>query len=157
LQSSPLTEQQLMLAQRDYELLRQEFAELQSKYFRAEVTANLEQGQSGQSFRLVDPPTLPSTPSAPKRLRFSLIAIAVGLVVGLAAAGLSEFRSPTYLTSKELTAVYPGIPLINVPIMLSPSEERGRRISKVLDIAVAVVGTIAVSAWEYRMFLYDTR
>lgn len=157
LQSSPLTEQQLMLAQRDYDLLRQEFADLQSKYFRSEVTSNLEQEQSGQTFRLVDPPTLPSTPSAPKRLRFSLIAVAVGLIVGVVTAGLSEWRHPTYLTSKELTLVYAGIPLINVPIMLLPAEERSRRISRFRDIGIAIAGTILVSAWEFRMFLYDTR
>jgi polysaccharide biosynthesis transport protein len=157
LQSSPLTEQQLMLAQRDYDLLRQEFADLQSKYFRSELTSNLEQEQSGQSFRLVDPPTLPSTPSAPKRLRFSLIAVAVGLILGVVTAGLSEWRHPTYLTSKELTSVYSGIPLINVPIMLLPDEERSRRISRVRDVVVAIVGIMLVSAWEFRMFLYDTR
>lgn len=156
LQSSPVSEQELTLAQKDYDLLRQEFADLQTKYFRSQVSANLEEEQSGQNFKLVDPPTLPSLPSSPKRLRISLVGLAVGLLFGIAAASREALR-PTYATNKELATRYPSLLLINIPLMLTPAEERRKRIELIVQISLGFVLSVVMMLWAYRMYLNDTK
>lgn len=156
MQSSPVTEQQLALAQKDYDLLRQEFADLQGKYFRSQVTFNLEEQQSGQNFRLVDPPTLPAAPSSPERLRISLIAIAAGLTIGLAAAVAREMIWPNYTTYKEFTGTYPGLLVISVPLMLTALEQKRRRLESALFVGGGIVAAGVIGAWLYRMYINDS-
>lgn len=155
LQSSPLSEQQLAVAQKDYDLLRQEFAELQTKYFRSQVAANLEEQQSGHNFRLVDPPTLPSMPSSPNRLRISLIALAAGLAIGVLAAFGSEIIWPNYLTYKDFTSAYPSLLVINVPLMLTVTEQKKLTVQNILFICGGVVAAVVMAAWMYRMYTND--
>lgn len=157
LQSSPVSEQELTLAQKDYDLLRQEYADLQTKFFRSQVSANLEEEQSGQNFRLVDPPTLPSLPSSPKRLRISLVGLAAGILLGFLSALGVEMLRPTYVTNKDFAAKYPSLLLINIPLMLSPGEERRKRIETTLQLVGGFVCSIVVVLWEYRMFLNDSK
>jgi len=157
LQSSPVTEQELSLAQKDYDLIRQEYADLQTKFFRSQVSANLEEEQSGQNFKLVDPPTLPALPSSPKRLRISLVGLLAGVLLGILWSAAPEVMHPTYLTNKELSTRHPSLLLINIPIMVSPREEGLRRIKTIGHLIAGLVGAIMVVLWVYRMYLMDSK
>ena len=54
---------------RDYNSFSDDIKELQSRQLQSQLTTSVEQDRKGQHFRLLDPPTLPSTPSGPKRLK----------------------------------------------------------------------------------------
>jgi succinoglycan biosynthesis transport protein ExoP len=149
---SPAREQEVERAQRDYDLLKQEFADRQAKYFRSQMTADLVEAQSGQNFRLVDPPTLPALPSGPKRLKISLGAIGVGLVVGLGLAFLLEMRRNTFLREADLRNVYHGALVIGMPVLTTRSEDRWRRARLALEFTCGAVMIAAVSAAEYYIF-----
>src|SRR5260370_15269513 len=94
LNATPVREQQLTSMQRDYDMLRQSYGDLLKKEQESQLATNLEKRQEGQQFRLADPPNLPDRPSSPKRLKISVIALAVGILVGCALAFVLEIRSP---------------------------------------------------------------
>ena len=76
---TPLREQQLASILRNYDLFKQDYADLVNKQLRSQQSATVEERQEGQHFRLVDPPTLPVAPSGPKRLKISLGGVAGGI------------------------------------------------------------------------------
>ena len=80
---APLREQELSQAMRDYNLLKEDYANLKSKEMQQNLSENLAQRQDGSQFRLLDPPSLPSRPVGPNRLKYCLGGLGGGLLIGL--------------------------------------------------------------------------
>ena len=58
-ESAPRVEQQLASLQRDYDLERQQYADLSSKLHAATIAENVERNRSGEQFTVLYPATLP--------------------------------------------------------------------------------------------------
>jgi polysaccharide biosynthesis transport protein len=147
---TPVREQQLTSMQRDYELLKQHYGDLLKKEQESQLAKNLEKRQEGQQFRLADPPNLPGLPSSPKRVKISLIALAVGLGLGCGFALLVEMRNPSFQTEDEVTSRL-ALPLVvGIPLIFTPAEERARSRGKMLEwFAGSVVALAVVMAELY--------
>jgi uncharacterized protein involved in exopolysaccharide biosynthesis len=152
--SSPVREHELERAQKDFETLKQEFADLQAKYFRSQMALNLEENQSGQNFRLIDPPSLPATPSGPKRMKISLGAIGGGLALGIVLALLLEIRKQTFLREADVRQTYQGVLVIAMPMLSTPPEIRWQRFRTAVECVTAVILVAAVGAVEYYIYLH---
>lgn len=151
--SSPIKQHELERAQKDFDTLKQEFSDLQARYFRAQMALNLEEDHSGQNFRLVDPPSLPAVPSGPKRLKISLAAIGAGLGLGILLAFAMELRHQTFLREADVRQNYRGVLVIGLPVMSTPSELRLQRVRLVLESVTGVIMIGAVAAAQYYIFL----
>jgi polysaccharide biosynthesis transport protein len=148
---TPVREQQITSMQRDYDLLRQHYADLLRKEQESQLATNLEKRQEGQQFRLADPPNLPSRPSSPKRVKISLIALFGGLVVGCAFAFLAEIRNASFHTESDVSSL--SLPIvIGVPRFFTPAEERNRLWKRGFEWCAGSVLLFAVAAAEY--FVY---
>ena len=66
LQASPAVEQQLKELSRNYQTASDIYNELLKKRENSVMATDLEHQQEGETFRVVDSPSLPSTPSFPK-------------------------------------------------------------------------------------------
>ncbi|MGJ5813860.1 Wzz/FepE/Etk N-terminal domain-containing protein [Paludibaculum fermentans] len=153
LKLSPVREQQLAGLLRDYELYKQDYTDLQNKQLRSQMTANLEEQQPGQNFKLVDPPTLPSIPSSPKRLKISLGGAGAGLGFGFALALLMELRNRSYHTEKEVQH-HLGAPLIvGIPVLSTTIEQRSAKRRKAFEWVAASFMFAIVAAAEYYVYL----
>ena len=148
---TPVREQQITSMQRDYDLLRQHYADLLRKEQESQLATNLEKRQEGQQFRLADPPNLPSRPSSPKRVKISLIALFGGLVVGCAFAFLAEIRNASFHTESDVSSLLLPI-VIGVPRFFTPAEERNRLWKRGFEWCAGSVLLFAVAAAEY--FVY---
>jgi polysaccharide chain length determinant protein (PEP-CTERM system associated) len=84
-ESAPRVEQQLSAVQRDYDLERQQYADLSSKLRAATIAENVERGRSGEQFTVLYPANRPTEPVSPVPWRVMLIALAAGLCLGAAA------------------------------------------------------------------------
>jgi uncharacterized protein involved in exopolysaccharide biosynthesis len=154
LKLSPVREQQLAGLLRDYELYKQDYTDLQNKQLRSQMTANLEEQQPGQNFKLVDPPTLPSIPSSPKRLKISLGGAGAGIALGIALAFLMDIRNRTFHTEKEVKH-HLGAPLIvGIPLLSTPAEERSRKLRAASAWVAASLTLTVVAAAEYLVYLH---
>jgi polysaccharide biosynthesis transport protein len=84
-ESAPRVEQQLAAMQRDYDLERQQYAELSSKHHAATIAENVERNRSGEQFTVLYAANRPTEPTKPVPWRVMLIAIAAGICIGAGA------------------------------------------------------------------------
>ncbi len=85
-ESAPMVEQQLVSLQRDYDLERQQYTALTEKKQGAELAENLERGQAGEQFKVLNTAYLPRDPESPNALRLLLLSVVLGIGLGGAAA-----------------------------------------------------------------------
>jgi len=152
LNATPVREQQLAGMLRDYELLKANYADLLKKQLESGLAVSLEKHQEGQQFRLVDPPSLPTLPSSPKRIKISLGGAAAGLALGLALAFFIESIQGAFHSEKQLRSRL-KLPLVAaVPLLLTHSEERHRKWKRAFDWLAASAVVIIVLASEFYVY-----
>jgi polysaccharide chain length determinant protein (PEP-CTERM system associated) len=152
LNATPAREQQLLTASRDLEQLRQEFAELQKKEEESRLATSLEKNQGGQQFRLVDPPSLPSVPSSPKRLKLSVGGIAAGFGLGLAMAFLLEMKDRSLHTEADVIRHFSPSLVLAVPMVLTSREKHMRSWRNAAELAAGAISMALVCLAEFYLY-----
>lgn len=145
---TPVVESQLTTILRDHEQYNRDYTELLNKQLQSQLTANLEERQQGQNFRLVDPPALPLAPSKPDSRKILLGGLAGGIALGLGLALLVELRTRPYTSEAELAQKYAVPLLVSIPLMATPQENRRRRITRTVEWAAALALLLIVSALD---------
>jgi len=149
---TPVREQQEAGILRDTEVLRQQYSDLQKKEQESQLATNLEKQQGGRQFRLIDPPSLPTVPSYPKRVKISLGGAAAGLALGFALALLMEIRDTSYHTESDLTKHLAPPFVLGIPLLPTPLEKRKKKWRNLLQWAAASVMVFAVLAAELYVY-----
>jgi protein tyrosine kinase modulator len=96
-QTSPLVEQQLKELTRNYQTALEMYNELLKKREHSEIATDLEHQQESETFKVLDTPSLPLTPSFPKKIVFvggglgAGLALALGIMYLLAASDKSMY------------------------------------------------------------------
>jgi polysaccharide biosynthesis transport protein len=111
----PVREEQLSEITRDYEQTTKEYDSLLAKRNQSELATDLVQHQQAEQFRVLDPPSLPVSPSFPNRLKFCLAGMAAGLAVGLVIAGGKEIHDDYLLSEAELSTMTSAPVLVTIP------------------------------------------
>jgi polysaccharide chain length determinant protein (PEP-CTERM system associated) len=144
----PGTEQQLADLTRGYDQSKANYDDLLKKKDQSVMATSMEQMQQGERFTMLDPPSLPSKPDFPNRLRFCGIGLAVGLVLGLVVAGGLEFSDDRLHSEKEIKSLLPIAVISEVPEMVSPLDERNTKRKLALGWATTafVFATILVGS-----------
>ena len=102
IQSSPVVEQQYKELTRGYQTALESYNELLKKRDSSAMATDLERKQEGEQFRILDPANLPSKPSFPNRLLFTLGGFGSGLALGLGLAYLLEMRNTSLRTERDV-------------------------------------------------------
>src|SRR5260370_26891401 len=118
----PIREQQLSGILREHDQLKTNYAELQNQGRQSQMVTSLEKEQEGEQFRLVDPPSLPTLPSSPKRVRISLGGAVAGVFLGFALALLAEATDRTLHTENDVSRRDELPLIIGVPPLFSATE-----------------------------------
>jgi polysaccharide chain length determinant protein (PEP-CTERM system associated) len=149
---TPVREEQLAGILRDYELSKQDYADLLGKEQQSQLATSLEKQQGGEQFRLVEPPSLPDLPSSPQRIKFSLMGIGAGLFLGLVVAFVTESARPALHTTKEVSQRF-GAPLvIGLPVIYTRGEKRRRSWKKAFEWMGGSVLASAIGVAEWYVF-----
>lgn len=155
IQQAPVLESQLSELMRDYDSLKATYEGLLRKSQEAKLAANIEQRQVGEQFRIGDPARRPERPSSPNRLRMNLIGALSGLCLGLAIAGLLEYRDTSLRTEQDVLVAL-SLPVVAlVPTLRTDIEVGKARRRRRLLIASSLTAVLLVSAaaliWDLRL------
>ncbi len=151
---TPVREQQLAGLMRDDELLKKEYSDLLSKELESQLATNLEEQQGGQQFRLIDPPSLPTVPSSPKRGKIALGGAAAGVSLGLALAFLIDLKDHSFHREKDLLRELRFPIVVSVPLVLTAREHRIHAWKKAFEWLGGAVLAVSVSAAGLYLYLH---
>jgi uncharacterized protein involved in exopolysaccharide biosynthesis len=149
---TPVREQQLADLLRGYDLSKLHYDDLLNKKTQSELATSLERRQEGQRFRIIDPPSLPTKPSSPARVKIGLGGLVAGIAAGLALALFVESRDHSLRNEQELRRLFPFPLLVGVPVLLNEVEERKRWRAALLEWIVGAALGMLICATEW--FVY---
>jgi polysaccharide chain length determinant protein (PEP-CTERM system associated) len=152
LNRTPVREQQLADITRDYDQSRSNYESLLGKKNQSELATALENEQEGETFRVIDPPSLPAKPYSPDRFKMACIGLFVGLVFGVAAAGGAEFVDDRIYKEAEIKKLVPTEVLVEIPPILTVADEQGQTRSNWLVLSTSslvLLFILAGTAFSY--------
>jgi polysaccharide chain length determinant protein (PEP-CTERM system associated) len=144
--SSAVPEMEAQYAQlnRDYQINKTNYEKLISSRDAAKLSGDLSATTEMMTFRIIDPPTVPSKPAGPNRPRLFSIVIAGGLIAGLLLAfGLSQIR-PTFASLSQLREIT-GLPVLGSVSMNWTQVEKNRRRKKLYAFSAGLASMLLVS------------
>jgi len=102
LQASPVVEQQLKELSRSYQAASEMYNELLKKRDNAAMATHLEHQQQGETFKVQDAPSLPSSPSFPKKFYFAGGGSGAGFALGLGILYLIAASDKAMYTERDV-------------------------------------------------------
>jgi len=154
LSATPAVEAAMEDLMRDYNSSKQTYANLLAKKASSTLATNLQRQQQGEQFRVVDPPSLPDKASFPDRFKFSLVGLAVGLLLAVVFGAGLEFVDDRIRSENDLTAATTLPVLVEIPPLPTQGEiRRARRTpwiaAAALLLIVILIPTGIVYAWYW--------
>ena len=123
----PLGEKQYADLLRDRDLVKGRFIDLSEKLSKAEIAQEMEGRKQGETLELLDPASLPTTPTEPKRPMVILLGAGLGLVLGISIAGFREMKDTSLKNLKDVRAYTQMSILGSVPLLENDFVVRRRR------------------------------
>jgi polysaccharide chain length determinant protein (PEP-CTERM system associated) len=120
LQASPVVEQQLKEITRSYQTAQDFYNDLLKKRQQSEMASDLEHQQESEQFRVLDPPSLPDSPSFPKRRYFIGGGLGAGFALAVAIMYLIALLDKSMHTERDVEVclnlpVLTAVPLLDHP------------------------------------------
>jgi len=112
---SPAVEEQYKRLTRDYDTAQKFYDDLLAKKSQSEMTTDMERQQEGEQFYLLNPASLPLSPSFPNRLSFAGGSLGIGLALGLALAFGFEIQDKAIRNEADVEAAMQLPMLVSVP------------------------------------------
>lgn len=122
----PELEAQLSQLNRDYQINKEQYEKLLGRREAAKLSGDLTATTEMMTFRVVDPPMVPMTPTGPDRVRLFSLLFAGALLAGIAAAFLANMIRPTFLTQHSLREST-GLPVLGTVSMQWTATEKQRQ------------------------------
>lgn len=133
----PEVEAKLVKLNRDYEITKERYRDLVKRRESASLAQNVGESTSDITFRVIDPPIIPTQPSGPKRLLLLIGALAFALATGLGWSYLRFMLQPTFFELNQVSEKT-GMPILGaVGLYLSPAHKAKRKVQMVSFFLVA--------------------
>jgi uncharacterized protein involved in exopolysaccharide biosynthesis len=132
---------------RERELAKREYEDLDRRLNTSTMSTALVNHQQGERLEQLDPPSLPQTPSEPKRPLIIAIGTGIGLLLGLCLAGAREMKDTALKNLKDVRA-YTQLPvLVSIPLLENDLiVRRRRRLAWLAWSTACLVGVVIMSS-----------
>jgi protein tyrosine kinase modulator len=153
LNAEPISEQQLADLTRGYEQSKENYDNLLKKESDSEMATSMEQMQQGQRFTMLDPPSLPSKPDFPNRLKFCTFGLVAGLGLGLAVVAAFEFFDDRVQTERQIRSLLPISIIWDIPAVQDEKDLRKAKLKLALGWVTGVLVMATILAGSMFSFL----
>lgn len=136
-------ETQLQGLNRDYVAIKENYDALLKRRETARMSESVEQSTDSVKFKIVDPPQVPTKPSAPNRILLSAGVLVGSIVVSIGLAIFLALLRPAFTTTNKLREVT-GLPVLGSVSMNWIPEIRERKWREFLVLAASFVMLIVV-------------
>jgi polysaccharide biosynthesis transport protein len=145
LSAEPATEQQLADITRGYDQSKANYDDLLKKKNASVMATSMEQMQQGERFTMLDPPSLPTKPDFPNRLKFCGMGLGVGLGLGCLFVFILEFLDDRMHGEKEIKALISAPFLADIPQIQSVHDVQREKRQVAFGWALAVVVGVVIA------------
>ena len=143
--ASPNVKVALESVNTQYASAKLNYDELLKKKNDANLQVDRESNAQGETIRVQDPASLPSSPVAPKRGVLTALGAAVGLALGLFLAAVFEIPRILKIQNIEDAKHYTGLPVLaSVPPLLSHNEKVWNKRLHVFKVAAGIAVAVGV-------------
>jgi polysaccharide biosynthesis transport protein len=141
LQSSPAAEQELAAATSDYNDAEDRYKRLEDRKFSADMSSEVETGQKGERFVIVEPAQAPEHANSPDRALIDLGGLGAGLAIALLLVVGREVINPAIKTTREVSEHLKVDVMGEIPWLITNSARLRFRLQSTL----AAVASIALA------------
>jgi polysaccharide chain length determinant protein (PEP-CTERM system associated) len=156
METIPLGEKEYADLLRDRDLIKEKFIDLSGKLGKAEIAQEMEGRKQGETLELLDPASLPTSPTEPKRPVVILIGAGLGLLLGIGIAGGREMKDTSLKNLKDVRAYTQMAILGSVPLLENDFVVRRRRRLAWLGWTTACLAAIVVMSGSV-VYYYVTK
>jgi protein tyrosine kinase modulator len=143
---SPTGDQQYAELIRDRDLAKQKYQELEAKRQKSAISMDMESHQQGETLEVLDPASLPTTPTAPKRSLIIPLGAVGGLLLGIVLIAIREIKNTSLKNLKD-ARLYTNLPILgSIPLLENDRVVRRRRRFAWLGWATATLAGLAIMA-----------
>jgi polysaccharide chain length determinant protein (PEP-CTERM system associated) len=140
----PQREQEMISLTRDYNNLKMAYDDLLRKKLEARVSQNLEEGQKGETFQVIDPANLPLGPFKPDRLKIIGLSFLAAIAIGFGGAFGQEMLDTTLRGPKDFKYFFELPILASLPIIQEGDRQGStRRLRTVLLVGGCTLISLA--------------
>lgn len=126
IESSPAIQQEFKALTLGHQTALDFYNDLLKRRNESQMATTLENQEQAEKFRVLDPPSVPETPSFPSRRLFTLGGLFAGLALGIGTVHLSEVRDKS-IRNRQDVETYLGVQTLAV-ISLMGSERKTRNL-----------------------------
>lgn len=142
--AAPRVEQEYSELQRQRDVLRNQFQDIQNKLREADVARSLESEQKGARFTQIRAPEVPTSPYSPNRAGIILLGVLLAGALGVALAMVAESVDPTVRGMRDLRGLMSIPTVAAVPVLENVADRRNRVLLWGSYAAAVGLGTVAV-------------
>lgn len=156
LDRAPVMSAQLEQFMREYDLTKRRYDDLRVKATQTQMSRAADERGQGETLEVLDRPTLPETPTAPKRELIIGAGLLIGFVIGAGLCALREVKDHSLKTLKDIRAYTQFNVLGSVPLLENDLVVRRRKRLAIVGwtLACSVSGVLMAGAIYY---YYSTR
>jgi polysaccharide chain length determinant protein (PEP-CTERM system associated) len=144
LEGTPFSEKEYTELVRDRDLAKSKFLDLDQKMTKSNIADEMEKRKFGESLDVLDPASLPQTPTKPQREVWIGIGAVVGLAVGMLLAGAREMKDTSLKNLKDVRAYTQLQILGSIPLLENDLVVKRRKRLAWLGWSVAVLAGVVM-------------
>jgi polysaccharide chain length determinant protein (PEP-CTERM system associated) len=141
----PQVDAEFIQLTRDYEVNKKQYDNLLARRESAALTGDMEANNTVMNFKIIDPPQVPSKPSAPNRPVFVSVVLIVAIAAGVFFAFLMSQLKPVIGDERRLRLVT-GLPVFGTVVMALSEAQKRRRKGRAILFVASFLGLLSVYA-----------
>ena len=143
--SVPQVEAEFVQLTRDYDVIKKNYESLLSRRESAQISGDMESNAKVMEFRVIDPPQVPATPSAPNRLLLMSLVLLAAIGGGVGFAFLLSQLRPTFHDERRLQELS-GVPVFGSVVMAWTESQRAKRKKGLMAFLLSFVSLLSAYA-----------